>query len=261
MRISALTLAICCVGWAQAVLSVDGELRPEPLASISIIIDDMGNNLALGKRALELKGNISYSFLPNTPFAEKLAEMAHAQGSPVLLHLPMHGQRMDIIEPDALAADMQEEKFSRLLQKHLAAIPHISGVNNHMGSTVTVDSQAMDWIMLELSTRNLFFVDSRTTHLSIAAHSAKKFNVPFAERSVFLDNVQDEQAIRQSFADFIRIAKTRKSTIAIAHPHKITLSVLQSLIDSIDNEQLKLVSVSDLTGPQAVTKTARKNTD
>jgi hypothetical protein len=243
------------------VLAVDGQPRPEPVASISIIIDDMGNNLALGKRALELKGNISYSFLPNTPYAEKLAEMAHAQGSQVLLHLPMHGQRMDIVEKNALSSNMSADVFNRLLQKHISAVPHIAGVNNHMGSTVTIHDQEMDWLMQELSARNLFFIDSRTTHLSVAANSARKFNVAFAQRDVFLDNIKTEQSIRNAFYRFTRLALEQNGAIAIAHPHAVTLSVLETLLEDIDNAKLQLVHVSNLTRPQTISLIADKDDD
>jgi hypothetical protein len=230
-------------------------------ATASIIIDDMGYNLSLGKRALSLPGNISYSFLPNTPYAEELAEMAFEQGKQVLLHLPMHGRRMDIIEKDALSSNMSADVFNHLLQKHISAVPHIAGVNNHMGSTVTIHDQEMDWLMQELSARNLFFIDSRTTHLSVAANSARKFNVPFAQRDVFLDNIKTEQSIRNAFYRFTRLALERNGAIAIAHPHAMTLSVLETLLEDIDSANLQLVHVSKLTSPQAIVLIADKDND
>lgn len=56
---------------------------------IAIIIDDLGYHLANGKRAIELPGTVSFSFLPGSPRARYLADRAHAAGREVLLHLPL----------------------------------------------------------------------------------------------------------------------------------------------------------------------------
>ena len=57
--------------------------------TITIIIDDVGNNLVNGERAIALPGAITYAVLPFTPYGNKLAQQAHQAGKEVMLHLPM----------------------------------------------------------------------------------------------------------------------------------------------------------------------------
>ena len=179
----------------------------DPGDSISIVIDDMGNNLSLGKRALSLPGNVSYSFLPDAPHTVHLAKLAHKRNKQVLLHLPMAGHLRHLEEENTLLTTMSESEFLESLRTHLLKVPFIIGVNNHMGSLLTPSRQQMDWIMTELKNRDLFFLDSRTTHLTVAASSASVLQVPFAERNVFLDNLKTEAAIRKEFARLIIMAK------------------------------------------------------
>ena len=70
----------------------------EPTARIAIIIDDMGYRLDAGRRAIELPGPISFSFLPGSPRARTLAVQAFESGKEVLLHLPLQAKPNDEIQ-------------------------------------------------------------------------------------------------------------------------------------------------------------------
>jgi polysaccharide deacetylase 2 family uncharacterized protein YibQ len=81
---------------------------------IAIIIDDLGYHLANGKRAIELPGTITYSFLPGSPRAQLLADRAHAAGKEVLLHLPLQAYSADqSIEPSEINFDMSQAGVER----------------------------------------------------------------------------------------------------------------------------------------------------
>jgi polysaccharide deacetylase 2 family uncharacterized protein YibQ len=64
-------------------------LHAAQLPQISIIIDDMGNQRESGLAAVDLPGSVAYAFLPHTPYAAELAEVAHRHGKEVILHIPM----------------------------------------------------------------------------------------------------------------------------------------------------------------------------
>ncbi len=73
---------------------------PHATPRIAIIIDDLGYGLAAGQRALDLPGPVGYAVLPVTPRGKALAEMAHAGGKEVLLHLPLQSAiQQEIYEP------------------------------------------------------------------------------------------------------------------------------------------------------------------
>ena len=60
---------------------------------ISIIIDDLGDALTAGRRAIDLPYALTYSILPHTPHSVKLAHYAQRRKKEVFLHLPMQPVR------------------------------------------------------------------------------------------------------------------------------------------------------------------------
>jgi polysaccharide deacetylase 2 family uncharacterized protein YibQ len=197
---------------------------------IAIVLDDLGNDIASGQKALSLPGAITYGFLPFTPHGSRLAERAIALDREVILHLPMepHGQA----SPGAgvLGADMSREELQQQLRRNLDALPGIVGVNNHMGSRLTGAAEPMGWVMEILAERGLYFLDSRTTSDTVAEAVARARGLTTGRRHVFLDNERDEAAIRARFEELLRHAGRIGHAVAIAHPYPETLSVLQSLL-------------------------------
>ena len=53
---------------AAAVADTDKAAKPA-VPVIAIVLDDLGNNLAMGRAALALPGKLTYAFLPHTPYA------------------------------------------------------------------------------------------------------------------------------------------------------------------------------------------------
>jgi len=214
--------------------------------SIAIIIDDLGYSLRQGRRAIGLAGAVTYSILPGTPHAHILAQQAKAAGKEIMLHLPMQGTDPGHIEADSLSPDMTEPVFRDVLRRQLAAVPEAVGVNNHMGSILTPLPDRMDWLMDELSHHALYFVDSRTTALTVGAAAAHQHHVPFTQRDVFLDNDKDPAAIEKAFDKLIRKAQKHGHAVGIAHAHPVTLTVLEQLLPKLAEQGILLEPVSKL---------------
>jgi len=215
--------------------------------TIAIIIDDMGNKYQRGDHMLQLPGEITYSFLPRTPFAQKLANLAHTRGKEVMLHMPMQPYSNLKLGPGGLTLNLDQQTFIQRLEENLNSVPYIVGVNNHMGSRLTQDKNAMNLVMKSIKHRkNLYFVDSRTTRESVAQLSAKEHNIPTARRDIFLDNDENVQAIRQQFQKLIRRAKKRGHATAIGHPYKETLQVLREELAKLPARQIQLISMSKM---------------
>lgn len=218
-----------------------------PSVYISIIIDDLGNQWRSGERALDISPDLTFAILPHTPYAVRLATVAHHQGKEVMLHLPMASVHPRPPGPGAVNVSMSREAFLKQVNNDLAAVPYISGVNNHMGSQVTPSTRHMDWLMQDLEQRGgLFFVDSMTTSNSVALFAARENGLPTVKRDVFLDNKQDPQAIREQFERLIRIARVRGWAVAIGHPHPQTLSMLEEEIPKLAEKGIQLIPVSKL---------------
>ena len=165
----------------------------------------------------------------------------------VILHLPMEPKEYPGINPGpgALLTSMTPDQMLGRLNGHLDALGYVKGVNNHMGSRLTADADRMNQIFTVLKKRGLYFVDSRTSSESQAYSAARKFKVPFAQRDVFLDHVQEEQFITNQLQLLIRVARRDGSAIGIGHPYKVTYDVLKKELPALQR-QVRIVPASHL---------------
>lgn len=213
----------------------------------SIIIDDLGNNLEYGNMAIELPGPITLAFLPHTVFATELADKANHFGKEIMLHLPLQSVSHHSHTPGTLKLHMTHVEFTHQLKSDIKSIPHIKGINNHMGSLLTQHPGHMDWLMSALANEGgLYFIDSRTTTKSVATLFAKKHEVPHLDRDIFLDPDFRPETIRREFSRFIHKANQTGYAIAIAHPHPGTIQFIREHLDELEEQGIKLVPVSEL---------------
>jgi hypothetical protein len=215
---------------------------------VAIIIDDLGYQLAAGRRAIELPGPVSYAVLPGTPQGRTLAETAFQHGKEVLLHLPL--QALDHegpTEPDGIMLDMGRASVARTFANAMDSVPHAIGVNSHRGSLLTQHPGHMRWLMEELKHRDpLFFVDSYTTHRSVALQIAREQGVDAVKRDVFLDPDASEQTLRRMFERMKKLARERGSIVAIGHPYPSTLAFLERELPGLAAEGIELVPISEI---------------
>ena len=214
---------------------------------VAIIIDDMGHDYGMAKKFFSLSDNLTFSVLPYSAFHRKVAQQAHARSLETMLHLPMEPFEYPAVDPGsgALLTSMSPDQLIAQLNVNLDEVPHIKGVNNHMGSKMTTVSTQLYQIFSVLKKRNLFFIDSRTTNESLCKPSARLFQIQFAQRDIFIDNVQNAEAIREQIERLILIAKSHGEAIGIGHPYGVTYEVLRRELPKIE-AQVELVPASRL---------------
>jgi polysaccharide deacetylase 2 family uncharacterized protein YibQ len=222
---------------------------------ISIIIDDLGDHYDAGHRAIQLEGAITYAFLPHSPHSKKLAIEAHQQGKEVMLHLPMQSMGQRKLGPGALTMDMSYDQFQQTFRTSLRSVPYASGINNHMGSLLTRHPGHMQWLMEELNNSGgLYFVDSRTTHHTVAERLAQENNIPTQRRDIFLDDDPSPSAVAHQLERLIKKAKKEGTAIAIGHPYNSTLSLLEKQLPKLVGLGIKLLPVSQLINASSKTQ-------
>lgn len=215
-------------------------------ARLAIIIDDLGNSLRSGLDAIALPAPITFAVMPHRKHSKTLAERAGRLGKDVILHAPMSTMNDRKLGAGALREELGEHAFKEKLRFSIASIPFISGVNNHMGSRLTTQPQAMKWVMEVLAQEQLFFVDSRTHAQSVAYKTALKMGLPSANRDIFLDHEINLDHIHVQFKKALAIAKRYGSAIAIGHPHKPTLRYLNHVLPQLEGSNVAIHSISDL---------------
>lgn len=222
---------------------------------VAIVIDDIGYRYT-DRDVLSLPGEITYSFLPHTPYAKELALEANSRKKDVLLHIPMEAENGKKLGPGALTSSMNELQIVSSLNASLAEIPFAIGINNHMGSHLTQLENPMIWTMSFLKQHHLLFLDSKTSSKSKATNIANTLGVPVKRRHIFLDNHLTKNYINQQFQLMIEHAKNKEFAIAIAHPHPETVLALQQLIPTLAENNIQLVSLSSLYRAQTASKSA-----
>ena len=215
---------------------------------IAIIIDDLGYQLDAGRRVIDLPGPVVCAILPGTPRARQLAKGAHDNGKEVLLDLPLQAiEHSGLLEPGGITLDMSRERFAAVFAEAIESVPYAAGVNSHRGSLLTRHPGHMLWLMEDIRAHEgLFFVDSYTTHASVALRIAAETGVGALKRDVFLDADPAPEAIRRELERLKAIATQRGHAIAIAHPYTATLEILEYELPRLRAAGFELVPVSEL---------------
>jgi polysaccharide deacetylase 2 family uncharacterized protein YibQ len=220
------------------------------LPLVAIIIDDLGYDKKIARKLSNLNAMLTFSILPYSPFQKSIARLSRDKGLGIMLHLPMEPVEYPDVNPGpgTLLTSMTPDQLTRQLEKDLDAVPFITGVNNHMGSKMTAESSQMYQIFSILKKRGLYFVDSRTTAETLCKPSARLFQLPFAQRDVFLDHLVEGEFIRKQLKKLVRIAQRNGYAIGIGHPHSLTYQVLREMLPDLQ-KKIRLVPVSEIVHP------------
>ncbi len=223
--------------------------RPLPgTGRLVLIIDDLGGSLHYARKLSQLDFPVIFSILPLMPETTEVVNFARSNNIETMLHLPMEPMGYPGSAepgPGALFVDMDDIQIRSRVVQNLAQVPDAIGVNNHMGSRFTQDYRGMAIVFEELKKRDLFFLDSLTTPKSVAEKMAREKDLDFIKRHVFLDNVQDQNAIIFQLSKAENIAIKHGLAVAIGHPYPETLEALKKW-SRLRNTNVEVVRVSEL---------------
>jgi len=219
---------------------------------IALIFDDLGLNGVRTDRALDLPSTLSMAFLPYGELLKPLTRQARDNGHEVMVHLPMEPQGTEDPGPNALVRGLTADEFERRLTWSLGQFGGYRVVNNHMGSLLTEEPEAMAVVMRTLKARGLGFVDSLTSDGSVAYSTARAYGLPAVKRDVFIDHELSDAAIEAAL-DRLHAAAVRDGRVAvgIAHPHDATLDHVEPWLADLQARGVEFVGVSQALRPAA----------
>lgn len=231
-----------------AVAAPPAEGRPR----VAVVIDDMGIDRKHSAEAAALPGPLTLSFLTYADDLAKVGPAARAAGHELMLHVAMEPQNITLDPgPNVLMTAVSEAENLRRLTWGLDRFSGYVGINNHMGSKFTRDLRGMTVVMAEMKRRGLLFLDSRTAGGTVGAELAQRFGVPFAERNIFLDNINTVDYVRDRLKELEAFAVQRGFAIAIGHPKEATVRALREWLPQLPGKGIVLVPLSALvTHPQ-----------
>ncbi|MCQ9120345.1 hypothetical protein BKG95_08970 [Rodentibacter pneumotropicus] len=212
---------------------------------LAIVIDDIGYHPKEDAAIFAMPREISVAIIPSSPYAQARNQEAKKQGRDILIHMPMQPISQTKIEEGGLHLGMSSEQVINRVQKAKNIVSHAIGMNNHMGSAATADTPLMTHLMNALRTQHLFFLDSRTIGRSVAGKIAKEQGVRSLDRHIFLDDSNEFVDVQRQFQTAIQYARKHGTAIAIGHPRKNTIAVLQQNLRHLPSD-IQLVGMGNL---------------
>lgn len=215
----------------------------------ALVIDDVGNSIELLKEAIKvLPKTTTFAILPFLKYSKESADLLHQNGFHIILHSPMESIESDLnYKTDGIIkCGMNEKEVVRLLDMQLSYVPYAEGLNNHTGSKATKDAVLMKIVMRYLKKRKLYFLDSRTTPLTVAMKVAKEEGIPTMERRVFLDDSNDQRDIMMKIDEFILSGEKEERVVAIGHLRENTIYAISQRIPYWQKRGIQFVALSDI---------------
>ena len=164
-----------------------------------------------------------------------------------MLHQPMEPFSTSVDPgPGAIFVDDRPERIHNVVAENIAALPNVVGVNNHMGSKYTQQTQKMGQALDVVRKQGLFFVDSLTTGRSTAYACARQMGVSTKRRDLFLDNRQDMSSVIRQLQRLRTLALRNGSAIGIGHPRPDTVEAITRFMDAPESRDVAFVHISQL---------------
>ncbi len=207
---------------------------------LAIIIDDVAFAHDV-KKIKKIPFKVTPSFFPPTkvhPHTMKLSQ----EFSFSMVHLPLEAIHFAHPELQTLLVSDSKETIYKRIQTIKKEFPKTIYYNNHTGSKFTSNEVAMERLLSVMHSFGLKFVDSRTIASTKAPIVSQKLHFRLLSRDVFLDNNPNPKDIVAQLKKAVLLAKKRGYAIAIGHPHKNTMKVLQHATPYLKGVQLVYIN-------------------
>ena len=211
------------------------DIDQDTLGVIVLVIDDFGyRNDNISDGFLNLSIPITCAIIPGHTASKKFAEKAVSYGKEVIIHMPMESENYSPGEDEyKLLTSMTSELLENKLIQAFESLPEAIGMNNHQGSKATSDSKTMTVLASVLKDRGKYFIDSRTSSLTIGEKTMISFGVPTARRNIFLDNNNDLDKIEEQMNKLANSAKKNGVAVGLGHARKNTLTVIEKVVPDL----------------------------
>jgi polysaccharide deacetylase 2 family uncharacterized protein YibQ len=222
--------------------------QPGKIPRLAFIIDDIGYTDLMAEQLRDLGIPLTAAIIPAAPYARSEAEKVHKYGLEELIHLPMQPKDPVNHHPrdQFVLSDSSPDEIAALIQNAQAIVPYARGLNNHMGSLVTSNPEAMRRVLDLVKKAGLFFIDSKTTYDTVGFDLARQMKIKTIARDIFLDDEQNYSYSSSQIKRLVELAKKNGSALAIGHPFASTLAALHDAVPWLKTQKIAIVFVSEL---------------
>ncbi|MGL4721941.1 MAG: divergent polysaccharide deacetylase family protein [Desulfovibrionaceae bacterium] len=213
---------------------------------MTIIIDDIGENIDTVKQLLQLPFSMTYALWPFSSKTQASMNLLKKHKQEMIIHMPMEPDGYPKIHSGkgTLLSTMKGRILHRHIKKAIEAVPHAIGMNNHMGSKATQSTNFVISLIQYIKQEypEFIIVDSVTHPRSILHSTARKMNVLTAKRHVFLDHERTREHTLKQLKETERLSKKYGKALAIGHPAPTTIAALQCW-SKTRNTTIKIISL------------------
>lgn len=221
--------------------------------TLIIVIDDVGYNNGELDAFLHLPFPINLAVLPQLTHSKDSVIAIHEAGKELILHQPMEALGGNDPGPHAVYCSMDEAIIEKTIAENIDSFPYPpAGMNNHMGSAVTRDSNCMIPILKLAKERGIYYLNSLTAPGTVCAELSQKIGTQYMERDVFLDNNGDRESILAAIEEGKQIARQKGAAVMIGHVWSSKLaSTLMEIYPELVEQGYSLSTISQYMKMQA----------
>ena len=221
--------------------------HPAYKGTLAFVLDDAGNNLRDLEPFLKFPAPLTIAVLPGLPNSAEAGRRIRAAGKEVFLHQPMESLGGRDPGPGAIKAGMGRDEIRATVNRNLDELWPVAGINNHEGSRVTMDDEAMETLLALCRERGIVFLDSRTTADTAAPRAARRLGIVIGERDIFVDNVQERESMLCYINNGLVKAEQQGAAIMIGHVTTASLApLLAELFPKLDEQGYSFSTASKL---------------
>lgn len=219
---------------------------------IAVVIDDFGNSSQGTEDMLNLDIPITAAVMPFLPTSAKDAENAHNKGHGVILHLPMEPEKgkASWLGPRGITTNLKDEEIELRVGDAIKELKYAEGINNHTGSKAMKDERVVKAVMRVAKSHGLIFLDSKTTGGSQGKKVCDELQVPYFERDIFLDNINNVKSIESQLEKATDLALKKGYAIVIGHVGPAgghnTVTAIKNKIPAMKEKGITFVKLKDL---------------
>ena len=235
--------------FCQTAIIPEQEAATEDSYRVAIVIDDLGESYGSFEELSSMNVPFTYSILPFQTHSLRIADAVNSRNGEVVLHLPLEpwNSSEHAINHGTLLTSMSEEELRAQLDRNINALPHLSGVSNHMGSKFTENREKMETVLQAVKANGLYFLDSRTSDKTVGYALAKEMYIKTAKRNLFIDNDHNQLSAEKQLQKIPRLAKKNGGhLIAIGHPYPSTITALKKGVPLLQEQGITIVPLSQL---------------
>ncbi|MEI6187098.1 MAG: divergent polysaccharide deacetylase family protein [Alphaproteobacteria bacterium] len=214
--------------------------------TIALLIDKIDFSSDFIKDIKELPKDITIGVSPYNQYLSNIIGAAKENGNDIFMELPFIDVSADTPVKDYdLVSSFSSEEIHYRLQRMLSKIEHSVGVYNLGNEEFLSSVNAVSTVVEHLHKANLFFLYGVSNKTAILESDNESVFVVEACDLVVSKN-QTKEKTSQDLRELEEIARSKGKAISVIQFNKVNIDILQDWIKTLDEKNIKLVSIKAL---------------